>query len=113
MDFEEFSRKRATLEKGVKKVQFKFVLLPVLFGVAVVNVFGNGTLSFMLVAALVVGIFLGVPLQLYVSKKISNAARELGLKCEDCGKVFPLKGLGEIASTGKCPECKNQFINNA
>ncbi len=113
MDFEEFSKKRATLEKGVKRVQFRFVLLPVLFGVAVVNLFGNGTLEFMLSAALVVGMLLGVPLQLFVSKKIGNVARELGFECEGCGKTFPLKKLGEIATSGKCPECDNQVINNA
>lgn len=111
MDFEEFSRKRAILEKGMKRVQIKFVLIPVLFGAAVVNLFGVNTLEHMLGAAIVVGLVIGVPMQILVSKKIDNVARELGFKCEGCGKTLPLKKLNVIASSRKCPDCRSQVIN--
>ena len=111
MDFEEFSRKRIVLEKGMKRVQLKFVLVPVLLSIATINVFGNGTLEFMLVTALVVCLVIGVPLQVLVSKKIDNVARELGFKCESCHKTFPLRKLEAIETSGKCPECNSQVLN--
>ena len=113
MDIEEFSRKRTVLEKGIKSVQFKFVILPVVFGVALANLLADNSLSFMLVSALLVVLTVGVPLQVYVSRKISSVAKEMGFACAECGKTFPLKGLKAIESTGKCPACGSQVISQS
>lgn len=111
MDYQEFLKKREILENGVKRVQFKFVVLPVLFGIATVNIFTNGTTEYMFTAAIITALVIGVPLQLYVSRKIVSTAKEMGFHCSECDKTINIKTTQEIATTGKCPNCGSQFLN--
>lgn len=111
MNFSEFSRKQTMLEKGAKRAQFKFVLLPVLIGIAIVNLFSDNSLNYMLTSALITGLIIGLPLLFFVSRTINNVAREQGLFCPHCDQTFPIKKLKQIAATGRCPNCNQQVLN--
>ncbi len=111
MEYQEFMKKKTSFEEGIKRVQFKFLIIPVIFAVAVANLFIASTTEQMVTVAIVVVFMVGLPLQWLISRRIKDAAKDRGFVCQHCDHTFPVRTLEQIATTGRCPKCDKQVLN--